>query len=471
MTDLNDLRRAGHSTTGTAWLTNPVRRGLLKMAGPHLLRILEAVGELNGRTLGLERRTDAIERHGQEAAARPQPGGALKEELVQLTRALDGLRKDQMAAGHRLGSLEDQTEQEQQAGAALRSELLALAGAVAALRQEQAAVAETLGGIGQEATERRHAGDAMQAELRLLAPAIETLRQEQLSLHRRVDGVAAKAEAARTGTEALAAQLLDPPSLGLATLPRNQPLAVRGTSLVLHDGPYGRFLLRQPDLISDHILGGGFWDAHLKPVIERAAAADRTAIDAGAYLGFHSVYIARYFRTVHAFEPQPEIYRMLCANLLLNGCHNVIAANAALYDGAGHMRLADRAEQEIPVPGHDGEVDYDRIGNAAALTFQPAEAGIPMAVPARTVDQLGLADLAFMKVDAQGSDLHVLRGARATIQRCRPAITAEYERELARIHGDTLDDYHRFFDELGYAVEVLDNRGDGKQIDLLATPR
>ena len=234
---------------------------------------------------------------------------------------------------------------------------------------------------------------------------------------------------------------------------------------------HGRFVLRQPDLISDHILAGAFWDAHLKPVIERAGAADRTAIDAGAYLGFHSAYMARYFRTVHAFEPQVEIYRMLCANLLLNNCHNVIATNAALYDTAGRMGLANSAEQEIPVPAQDGQVDYDRIGNAAALTFHLVDARDPAAVPAVTVDQLGLADLGFMKVDTQGSDLHVLRGARATIQRCRPVITAEFERELARQHGNTLDDYHRFFDEAGYAVEVLDDRSEGKQIDLLATPR
>jgi FkbM family methyltransferase len=467
MTDLTDLRRAGHSVTGRAWMTNPVRRGLLLAARPYFARILAAIDELKlleHRTHALEHRVREIEQRGQDAAARQQLGGTVKDELLQLTRTIDGLRKDQMAVNHRLGSIEDQAEQGRQADGAERDAVQAalanLADALAALRQEQAAASHRLGGIEQEAAQRRQAGDAMQAELRLLGPAIETLRQEQVAAGRRVDRIEAEA-AARAAV----------PAPGLVTLPVNLPMAVRGTSLVLHDGPYGRFVLRQPDLISDHILAGAFWDSHLKAVIERAADADRTAIDAGAYLGFHSVYMARFFRTVHAFEPQVEIYRMLCANLLLNNCHNVIAANAALYDAAGHMRLADRAEQEIPVPAHDGEVDYDRIGNAAALTFQPADAGAPSAVPARTVDQLGLADLAFMKVDAQGSDLHVLRGARATIQRCRPVIAAEFERELARIHDDTLDDYRRFFDELGYAVEVLDDRGDGKQVDLLATPR
>jgi hypothetical protein len=100
-----------------------------------------------------------------------------------------------------------------------------------------------------------------------------------------------------------------------------------------------------------------------------------------------------------------------------------------------------------------------------------ADANDPMAVCTKTIDQLELEDLAFIKVDTQGSDLHVLKGGRATIQRCRPVIAAEYERELARNHGNTLEEFYSFFDDNDYDVQVLDNRSNGKQIDLLATPR
>ena len=257
---------------------------------------------------------------------------------------------------------------------------------------------------------------------------------------------------------------------GMATLLPHQPLAIPGTSLVVSSGPYGCFVLRQPDLVSDHILAGSFWDPHLKPVMERVGRPDGSAIDAGAYLGFHSVYMSRFFRVVYAFEPQVEIYRMLCTNLLLNNCRNVRAINGGLYDISGQLRLAGSASQEIPLPVADGAVDYNRVGNAAALTFRLTSENDPTGVCAQPIDQLGLTDLAFIKIDTQGSDLHVLKGARATIQRCRPVITAEFERELAGSHGDTLEDYHRYFDEMAYTVKVLDSRSDGKQVDLLATP-
>ncbi len=342
---------------------------------------------------------------------------ATDEELRHLARMFDSLRKDQMACNHRLGSLEDSVED----------------------GKAQWREASQLAQVWREQDQRS------QAYQDLLSTRVDALEHDVASERTKATGI--------------------------LTLARNTPMAVFGTSLVLHDGPYGRFVLRQPDLISDYILGGAFWDSHLKKIIEDATAADRTAIDAGSYLGFHSVYMSRFFRTVYAFEPQVEIYRMLCANLLLNGCHNVVASNHALYDSPGHMRLADGVSQEIAVPARDGEVDYDHIGNAAAMSFQLAQKSEPSAVESRTIDQMELPDVALIKVDTQGSDLRVLQGARRTLMRCKPVIAAEYERELARNHGSSLEDFYSFFSAIGYDVATVREQSDGKQLDLLATPR
>jgi FkbM family methyltransferase len=455
MVDLTDLQRAGHSKTGRAWLTNPARRSALSVLRPFLLRLTHSISELESTTARhwdleqLRRRTDALEHRANELAARPaQSGDVFKEELVRLGRALDGLRKDQIALNHTLGSLEDAAEEDRRTVAALDQRLPALGGALDELRREQAASLSRLGGIDRDMLAAHSSSQAARDEIAELRRIVAEL-EEKLELRTRSPRAPE----------------------GMSVLPQLHPVALMGTSLVLHAGPYGRFLLRQPDLISDHILAGSFWDSHLKPIIERTGRPDRSAIDAGAYLGFHSVYMSRYFRAVHAFEPQVEMYRMLCANLLLNNCQNAVAVNAALYDAPGYMRLADDSDQEIPIPKQDGALDYSRVGNAAALTFRPGTDGDGVSVQTLVIDQLGLDDVGLIKVDTQGSDLHVLRGARATIQKCRPHIVAEYERELARVHGNTLEDYHRFFDEIGYAVEVLNDQGEGKQVDLLATPR
>jgi FkbM family methyltransferase len=412
MIDINDLRRSGHSTTSRAWITNPARRSLFLIARPYLAELTRALNNLSA--LVADRVDAAMKHHNDDVAASVRLSVAMKEELQRFGTLIDGLSKDQLAWAHRLGSLEDSVDSGRREGEDLRREMT-----------------EQLLGLGRD--------------------RLEALEQQVKALTQHIEAIHA------------------PP--GMATLTPHQPLAIPGTSLVLSSGPYGCFILRQPDLVSDHILAGAFWDPHLKPVIERAGRPDGSAIDAGAYLGFHSAYMSRFFRVVHAFEPQVEIYRMLCANLLLNNCRNVRAVNGGLYDSPGHLRLASSVSQEIPVPVADGAVDYDRVGNAAALTFELTSESDSKGICAQAIDQLGLTDLAFIKVDTQGSDLHVLRGARATIQRCRPVITMEYERELARGHGDTLEDYYEYFNEMAYEVQVLDNRGDGKQIDLLATPR
>jgi hypothetical protein len=72
-------------------------------------------------------------------------------------------------------------------------------------------------------------------------------------------------------------------------------------------------------------------------------------------------------------------------------------------------------------------------------------------VEARALDSYELADVAFVKIDAEGHEESVLIGARATLERCRPALVVETEdrhkpgaveavSELARAFG-----YRRMF--------------------------
>ena len=488
MLDLTDLKQAGHSRTSRAWLTNPSRHAALSVLRPYFLRLASSINELENTTARqshvdhLRDRIDAIEQRLTDAAEREKSAKVLKEELLGFNRMLDGLHKDQTALNHRLGSLEDEVETGQQMTAELGGQIRALAEALSAFRQEQQALYPQLQDLSEGVSAARGIGQRAIDDLRALSGALEGFRSREMAAVNETDWAARdKILQSRQMVTDLQQRMIAMETEmrrsrsaiheSMSVLSQAHPVALLGTSLLLHTGPYGHFLLRQPDLISDHIIAGSFWDSHLKPIIERTGRSDRNAIDAGAYLGFHSVYMSRYFRAVHSFEPQIEIYRMLCANLLLNGCDNVVAVHAGLYDEPGYMCLADDADQEIPIPRQDGALDYSKIGNAAALTFRPATEGESSSVQTLVIDQLGLEDVALIKVDTQGSDLHVLRGARNTIEKCRPCIVVEYERELALRHRNTFEDYGKFFEEIGYAVEVLSNKGEGKQVDLLATPK
>lgn len=141
-----------------------------------------------------------------------------------------------------------------------------------------------------------------------------------------------------------------------------------------------------------------------------------TVVEVGANMGTHSVSIAKACAPgpFYAFEPQPRIFQVLCANLALNDIGNAFA----YPEGCGE------AEGVAVVP----LVDYGRQGNFGGLSLQPdGSAGIKVRI--RPLDGLELAACGLIKIDVEGFEPQVLRGARQTIARCRPILYVENDRE------------------------------------------
>ena len=65
-----------------------------------------------------------------------------------------------------------------------------------------------------------------------------------------------------------------------------------------------------------------------------------------------------------------------------------------------------------------------------------------------TIDSLKLENVGLIKIDTQGCELHVLRGAAKTIERCHPVIIFEHELQLARAQGWELAECEEFFEGL-----------------------
>lgn len=245
----------------------------------------------------------------------------------------------------------------------------------------------------------------------------------------------------------------------------------RDNGVVVAEGPTGeRFLLRRHDHIGSRMIAGEEWEPHVRHAIEKSARPNGIAVDAGAYIGIHTMTMSRCFSSVHAFEPQRAVFQVLCGNLALNERTNVITHNAALYDRSTAMKLAPQDHQEVDVPMIHGEIDYNRLQNAAALSFEVAGSDDKQ-VDANALDDLALENIALIKVDTQGSDLRVLSGAERTIARWKPVVLFEWERDLGAMHGATLDGFFAFFEKLDYDVEILHETSPGRQADYIARPR
>jgi len=150
-------------------------------------------------------------------------------------------------------------------------------------------------------------------------------------------------------------------------------------------------------------------------LLQQVAGPGMTVVDAGAHIGAHTLLLSRRVGPegiVHAFEPQPFLYRMLCANLSLNGVTNVMAHPEALGREPGTAWLPP--------------VDYSREGNFGGVALGDDPSGERVAVVA--LDRLALPACHLLKIDVEGMERAVLAGAGETIHRHRPVLYVENDR-------------------------------------------
>jgi FkbM family methyltransferase len=151
-------------------------------------------------------------------------------------------------------------------------------------------------------------------------------------------------------------------------------------------------------------------------VIQRLARAvlprDGVFVDVGANVGLHTLAIAAHVAeggAVVAFEPHPLNHRWLVHNRDQNHLRHVVAENLGLADsattltgtakpGGGNWSLASRGD-------HHFEVRLVRLDDYWRDHPLPR--------------------LDLMKIDVEGAEVRVLRGARQTIARFRPMIVFE----------------------------------------------
>lgn len=152
----------------------------------------------------------------------------------------------------------------------------------------------------------------------------------------------------------------------------------------------------------------------------------RNAVDVGAHIGLWSRNLARKFAHVYAFEPMAA--HRECFTL------NVDAFNVTLYPVA--LGESEGAVSMHTNPTSSGDTWIDGTGD----------------VPMNTLDSFGLDDVDFLKADAEGYELFVMRGGENTIKRCRPVIIVEQKPGRAEKFGLGRTDAVTYLQSLGYTL-------------------
>ncbi|MGC5013240.1 FkbM family methyltransferase [Streptosporangium sp. DT93] len=131
-----------------------------------------------------------------------------------------------------------------------------------------------------------------------------------------------------------------------------------------------------------------------------------TAVDVGVWYGPWTATLRRLGSEVVSIEANPRL-----AALLASTFPDVRVIAAAASDRSGTARLW------IPGGGRGAEATASLVHGE----------GVPVDVPAVTVDELDLKDVRFMKIDVEGHELAALLGAERTVRRDRPVLLIELE--------------------------------------------
>jgi len=154
--------------------------------------------------------------------------------------------------------------------------------------------------------------------------------------------------------------------------------------------------------LAPHLLLNGYWEMWVTQAIVDYVKPGMRCIDVGANFGYYTLLLKELAGdkgSVTAYEPQPRVAELLIDTLMINGgddiCHPVAASD---YEGMRPLFLSNRLMGSASLRFAEGLMSPDAKVFCARLDENHEHAD-------------------FVKVDAQGHELEVLRGMKGLIER------------------------------------------------------
>jgi FkbM family methyltransferase len=222
------------------------------------------------------------------------------------------------------------------------------------------------------------------------------------------------------------------------------------SDIIVDDLSGDRFLVPQlSEPVAFHLFVDGIYEPATDACLQTLLEAGDVFVDVGANIGVFALSAARLVGNtgrVLAIEASPNVFRYLVKNIELNGLPNVIAMQCAVSD-------------------HDSEgLSFWEapISNFGMGALVPQFGVAPHFVLCHTLDEVlglaGIKQVTVLKVDVEGAEADVFRGASHLLQSSPPpTIIFEFcDWAEARFPGRQPGDSQRLLIDLGYEVWRLE---------------
>jgi FkbM family methyltransferase len=184
--------------------------------------------------------------------------------------------------------------------------------------------------------------------------------------------------------------------------------------------------------------GQRYYDRDNFTAVDSFVKPGHVCFDIGANIGVYSVIFGKLSgsaKRVHSFEPVEHIRARLQANIRLNGMEAINVNGFALGSEPGLLEMLQIKEGHFR-GGTSTFVKNENIAEMGESEFEKRQVEI------RTLDQyvidVGLDRVDFIKIDVEGFELNVLRGAEDTLSQFKPTIILEYDERRHGEHGDSI---------------------------------
>jgi len=212
-----------------------------------------------------------------------------------------------------------------------------------------------------------------------------------------------------------------------------------------------RLALPTADVAMTPAILAGYYERLELDVFRYACRRARIVIDAGGNAGLYAIVAASLLPEtgeVHSFEPVPENVARLERNLALNEAlvrPKVVVHASALGASVGDLTI------------YLADAGISRHSAAASQSRGTRTVVAPMTTVDAFVAGSGLRP-AVLKIDVEGYDGYVVRGALATLRGCKPTVLVEYAPDALR-HcgfepGELLDDLFDVYG-IGYRIDEI----------------
>ena len=212
--------------------------------------------------------------------------------------------------------------------------------------------------------------------------------------------------------------------------------------------PHVRMWLDPADYVSHQILETGSCEPTSWAALQQHLAAGDTFIDVGAHIGYYSLRAAPVVGPsghVIAIEPNPDTLPKLHGNIQASGATtiNVQPFACAEVDATLDLFAASRTN----------------TGETSLSQSNASQDGPPAAtyrVRARPLDDIvrdaGVSRVDAVKIDVEGAEMMVLKGAHETLDRYHPALLVELVDRQLQAMGSSANEVVQFLHAHGYTA-------------------